>query len=165
MIEILFLLGFTLHNIEEAIWLPDWSKSAGKFHRKVSGRVFRFTIVIITVLGYLIAFQFFLFARYINVSRFIFCGFVLMMVLNVFFPHLAATIALKKYAPGLGTGVLFNAPLGIYILASTIHGTTEILYLLLSAAGITAFTLGLISILFRIGKTLQLNKIEGNENE
>ena len=36
MIELLFLLGFTLHNLEEALWLPQWSKHARKYRKEVS---------------------------------------------------------------------------------------------------------------------------------
>jgi hypothetical protein len=36
MIELLFLLGFSLHNLEEALWLPQWSKHARKYRKEVS---------------------------------------------------------------------------------------------------------------------------------
>ena len=36
MIEILFILGFSLHNIEEALWLPAWSKQAKTFHQEIT---------------------------------------------------------------------------------------------------------------------------------
>jgi len=35
MMKLLFLFGFTLHNIEEALWLPGWSKHAKKFHHRL----------------------------------------------------------------------------------------------------------------------------------
>jgi ABC-type uncharacterized transport system permease subunit len=38
------------------------------------------------------------------------------MLINVFFPHLVATIVLKKYCPGLLTGILFLIPTTVYIL-------------------------------------------------
>ena len=166
MIEILFLLGFTLHNIEEAIWLPEWSKSAGSFHRKVSADEFLFAVIIVTALGYLFAFQYFVFGQTSRISKYLFTGFVLMMVLNTFFPHLIATIAAKKYAPGLITGLLLNVPLGIYFLTKTIHGKTEILYLVLFTIVITAFTLGLISIMFKAAKKLfGWTNLKGNGND
>ena len=31
-LKIIFLLGFTLHNLEEAIWLPEWTKYAKNYH-------------------------------------------------------------------------------------------------------------------------------------
>jgi len=31
----LFLLAVTLHSLEEAVWLPDWSQQAGRWHQPV----------------------------------------------------------------------------------------------------------------------------------
>jgi len=36
MIEVAFLLGFLAHNLEEFLWLPEWSQSAGIFHPPVT---------------------------------------------------------------------------------------------------------------------------------
>ncbi|MBN2625928.1 MAG: hypothetical protein JXA95_04625 [Spirochaetales bacterium] len=33
--EILFLLGFSLHNLEEGLWLPRWSRGAAKYHKSI----------------------------------------------------------------------------------------------------------------------------------
>ena len=62
MIEMLFLLGFSLHNIEEAVWLPEWSSHAKKFHKEISRTEFLFAVIVITALGYLLTFQYYLFA-------------------------------------------------------------------------------------------------------
>jgi hypothetical protein len=154
MIELLFLLGFSLHNIEEALWLPRWSKYAKKYHPEVSENEFRFAVIIVTSLGYLITFQYFLFSSFSNVSKFIFLGFIASMVLNVLFPHLISTLILKKYAPGTLTGIILNAPIGIYILTNQIKTTNDLIQLLISLAIITIIMLVLIKILFKIGRTL-----------
>jgi hypothetical protein len=133
MIELIFLLGFSLHNIEEALWLPQWSKYAKKYHKVVSENEFRFAVIITTAVGYLITFQYFIFSSKFTVSKYIFLGFILMMVINVLFPHLISTILLKKYAPGTITGVLLNAPIGVYLL---LHN------------------LGMINVLFKIGNKI-----------
>lgn len=153
MIELLFLLGFTLHNIEEGIWLPAWSKHAGKYHKEVSGNEFRFAVIVVTALGYLFTFQYFIFPQCIF-SKHLYMAFILMMTINVIFPHLAATLVLKKYAPGLITGLLLNAPIGTYILFNNISGRNEFIQ-------ITGFTviLGIIFILlikflFKIGNSI-----------
>ena len=39
-------------------------------------------------------------------------GYVLAMVLNVFAPHLFATVLMRRYMPGTATAVLLNLPLG-----------------------------------------------------
>ena len=51
----LFALVVTLHNLEEAIWLPDWSKAAGRWHSPVGARKFRFGVIVLTVLAYITA--------------------------------------------------------------------------------------------------------------
>ncbi len=151
MMELLFLLGFSLHNLEEALWLPEWSKHAQKYHKKVSANEFRFAVIIITALGYLVTFQYFLFSATCSTAKYIYLGFVLMMVLNVFFPHLAATLALKRYAPGTLTGLLLNAPIGIYLLIREIKNINDLFYSIIASVVITLITLVLINFLFQIG--------------
>jgi len=111
----LFPVAFALHNIEEAIWMPSFSKTAGRFARPVNSFEFIFAVIILTILSAIITELFFL-----NGKESFFCNlyfaFNLAMLLNVFFPHISATIALKKYCPGLLTGLTFLAPVTIYVL-------------------------------------------------
>jgi hypothetical protein len=154
MIELLFLLGFSLHNIEEALWLPQWSKHARKYHKEVSKNEFAFAVIIVTAIGYLLTFQYFIFASSYALSKYIYLGFVLMMVANVIFPHLIATIILKKYAPGTITGILLNAPIGIYILIRGINHINELIFVIISGVILAIIILLLINYLFKIGKNL-----------
>ena len=48
-IKLLFLFGFTIHNIEEAIWLPKWSRYAKKFHEPVGSNKFIFAVMVVTI--------------------------------------------------------------------------------------------------------------------
>ena len=41
-------LACALHNIEEALFLPAWAKSAGTFHKPVGVVEFVFAIVVLT---------------------------------------------------------------------------------------------------------------------
>ena len=154
MIELLFLLGFSLHNIEEALWLPGWSKHARKYHKEVSPNEFRFAVIIVTAIGYLLAFQYFVFGSAYTAAKYIYLGFILIMIVNVFFPHLIATIVLKKYAPGLITGLLLNAPLGIYILIKKINDLNELIYVIIALVILAVVFLLLINQLFKLGKYL-----------
>ncbi len=154
MIELLFLLGFTLHNIEEALWLPKWSKHARKYHKEVSQNEFTFAVIIVTAIGYLITFQYFIFASSYPLSKYIYLGFILMMIANIIFPHLIATLVLNKYAPGTITGILLNAPIGIYILTRGIYGTDELVFVIISGVILAIIILLLINWLFKIGKYL-----------
>jgi hypothetical protein len=154
MIELLFLLGFSLHNLEEALWLPQWSRHARKYHKEVTRNEFAFAVIIVTVIGYLLTFQYFIFAPSSSLSRYVYLGFILMMVANVIFPHLIATLLLKKYAPGTITGILLNAPIGIYILTRGINGTDELIFVIVAGVILAIIFLALIIQLFRIGKYL-----------
>ena len=154
MIELLFLLGFSLHNIEEALWLPEWSKHARKYHKEVSKNEFTFAVIIVTAIGYLLTFQYFIFASSYSLSKYIYLGFILMMVANVIFPHLIATLVLKKYAPGTITGMLLNAPIGIYILVRGINGTEELAFVIIAGVILAIIFLLLINQLFKAGKYL-----------
>jgi hypothetical protein len=154
MIELLFLLGFSLHNLEEALWLPQWSKHARKYHKEVSKNEFTFAVIIVTVIGYLLTLQYFIFALSSPFSKYAYLGFILMMVANVIFPHLIATLVLKRYAPGTITGILLNAPIGIYLLARGINGTDELVFVIISGVIMAAIILLLIKQLFNAGKYL-----------
>lgn len=154
MIELLFLLGFSLHNLEEALWLPEWSKHARKYHKEVSKNEFTFAVIIVTAIGYLLTFQYFIFASSYALSKYVYLGFILMMVANVIFPHLIATLVLKKYAPGTITGILLNAPIGIYILIRGINHIDELIFVIISGVILAIITLSLINQLFKAGKYL-----------
>lgn len=151
MFELLFLFGFTLHNVEEAIWLPEWSKYAGRYHREVTFNEFVFAVIMVTVVGYLLTFQYFVFGGSSLFSKYLYLGFVAMMVVNVFMPHLVATVVLKRYSPGTLTALLLNLPFGFYILYKNV-AEGEFLYFLVCFGVVTLFVLSMIRVCFRVEK-------------
>lgn len=105
----LFAFAVTLHNAEEALLLPKWSMRAGRWHAPIGAFEFRFAVLILTFLAYG--------AAYLSatqgprtVAAYALAGYALAMLLNVFMPHLLATIALRQYAPGTATAKLLNLP-------------------------------------------------------
>lgn len=154
MFELLFLLSFTLHNIEEALWLPKWSQYAKKFHPPVSKNEFHFAVLVITVLGYVLTFLILLTGSANNIVKYLYLGFLLMMAFNAVFPHLIATIVLRRYAPGTLTGLLLNLPIGLYILFVKYGDTLEVYKLITGFAVITVVTLVSLKALFWLGKKL-----------
>jgi len=46
----LFAAAVTLHNLEEVVWLPRWSHTAGKWHYPVGSFEFRFAVISLTML-------------------------------------------------------------------------------------------------------------------
>jgi len=152
--QLLFLIGFTLHNLEESVWLPDWSKHAKKFHKPVERNQFIFAVIIITMIGCLVTFVNILFDQPGNIPNYIYLGFIGMMGLNSIFPHLVATLILKKYAPGLLTGILLNLPISLIIITVYLQKGINIYYLILSIAIVTGLVLFSLKYLFKLGDKL-----------
>ncbi|QCR33455.1 HXXEE domain-containing protein [Lysinibacillus sp. SGAir0095] len=112
---VFFCFAITLHNIEEAVWLPEWSQHSSKFQKPVTSSEFHFAVIFITILAYLAAFSY-LFMPESELAKWFFIGFLGSMIINAIFPHLMATILMKKYAPGLLTGLLLNIPINSLVI-------------------------------------------------
>jgi hypothetical protein len=149
MLELLFLLGFTLHNLEEALWLPAWSKHAKRFHREVQRNEFHFAALAVTIAGYLLTFL-----HLTNRNMYIhlvFYGFVLVMCANAIFPHLLATIIFRRYAPGLLTGLFLNLPIGLTLVQQGLSAGLPERDLILAAVILGIVLALLINPLFKLG--------------
>lgn len=105
----MFLLAVTLHNLEEAVWLPDWSQQAGRWHRPVEKIPFRFAVLVLTLLAYLCAYLGLMGGKQ-SVGIYLLGGYAFVMLVNVFFPPLLAAVWLQQYVPGLGTALALNLP-------------------------------------------------------
>ncbi|NNF99412.1 MAG: HXXEE domain-containing protein [Desulfobacteraceae bacterium] len=111
----LFCIAITLHNLEEAIWLPGWSNVSKRFHRPVDKVEFRFAVAVLTLMAYVIAF-FSMTGGKGGIGAYLICGYALAMLLNVVFPHIPATLILRRYAPGTATAMLLNLPVSLMLL-------------------------------------------------
>lgn len=111
----LFALGVLAHNAEESWLLPQWSASAGGWHPSVSSAEFQFAAAVLSLAVILCAW-----AASTGGARslgaYLLTGYALAMVLNVVFPHVLASLALRNYAPGTATALVFNLPLGGWLL-------------------------------------------------
>lgn len=154
MIELIFLLGFTLHNLEEALWLPKWSRHAKKYHREVGEKEFRFALIVVTAVGYLITLQQLILGPENVVSQDVFLGFVLVMACNAIFPHLMASIVLRKYAPGTLTGLLLNLPIGLYILVKNVESGSDLLAVAMVGVVLAVVFVFSMNPLFKAGREL-----------
>ena len=107
--------AFTLHNIEELFGMEKWSKTVPNYiHPPVTTDQFLIAITLFSILGFTVVF-----APPIRQSNYyyhVIAGFSGMLLLNVFLPHLIATIIFKGYAPGVITGLVINLPLTATIL-------------------------------------------------
>ncbi|MDN3678818.1 HXXEE domain-containing protein [Vibrio tapetis subsp. quintayensis] len=115
---LLFVAAITLHNIEEALFLPSWANPVGL---DISSSEFTFAVVVLTVLAYVSA------CLAIRDGRrgrwaYFYTGYALAMFLNVFFPHLLTSILVQEYAPGTGTALLLVLPTSSLVLYTSITG-------------------------------------------
>lgn len=153
-IYLLFLFAITLHNIEEALWIPRWSRYTEKFGKQVSGDEFHFAVLVITILAYLATGLFIFFSENL-ILKYFFFGFMGAMMFNIIFPHLILTIILKKYSPGLITGVLLIMPFNSLIIISSLNNSIiNLNEVIISTIVVGIFLLILIPILEKIGGKL-----------
>ncbi|MCW8824534.1 MAG: HXXEE domain-containing protein, partial [Ignavibacteriaceae bacterium] len=108
----------------------------------------------VTIIGYLVTVAEIIDNTHGSIYSYIYLGFVGMMGLNTILPHLAATILLKKYAPGLITALLLNLPLSIIIIARYIVAGINVYFLIIAILTFTVITLSLLKTLFKLGDKL-----------
>ena len=151
----LFAVSITIHNLEEAIWLPGWEPNICRLKIKTGPLEFRFAVSVLTLLAYLAATLAMIGGRG-SVGAYLISGYALAMLINVFVPHLLATIITKRYAPGTATAIVLNLPVTILLLRQgfregVIDTSTFLTAGPLSALGI----LLLLPILFFIGRRIR----------
>ena len=111
----LFTAGTLAHNAEEAWLLPAWSAQAGKWYAPVAAPVFRFAVGVLSG-GFVLIAGIASVAPAGSIGAYLMAGYVLAMLLNVFIPHVLASVAMRRYMPGTATAVLLNLPLGLFYL-------------------------------------------------
>lgn len=107
-----FFLAIMIHNLEEYFWLPKWSKTAGKWSSPLDTQGFRKTLWVISISLFVMTL---LAITGSLIGAYLMAGYAVAMVLNVFKPHLLATIDMKAYSPGLASALLLNLPIGGYL--------------------------------------------------
>jgi hypothetical protein len=150
----LFAAALTLHNAEEALFLPGWSRKAGRWHFPVGAFEFRFAVAVLTLLAYGLAFL--SAARGPGtIAAHVLAGYALAMLLNIVVPHTVATVALGRYAPGTATAWVFNLPVCTALLFVGIRdGYIDSARLVWFGPACVAILLAGIPLLFFIGRKL-----------
>lgn len=118
---VLFGVGVTLHNVEEAVYLPGWFRAHVKLPFEPDQRIYWVltslvsVVVWVPIVGVCVAPE---------STRFqiVLSGFALLMVVNVVVPHLALSVIKHSYSPGTGTAILFNLPLGVLLIREQLSG-------------------------------------------
>lgn len=151
---VFFCLAITLHNLEEALWLPQWSQLDLPFQQPVTADEFHFAVLMITALAYLVSFLYLKFPKS-NGIKWGFIGFLGSMIFNAVFPHLFITLLTNTYAPGLATALLLNVPINTVILYK-LHesGLITVKEIMMSTVVIGMILLAMIPLLFKLGGSL-----------
>ncbi len=149
---LLFPLILTLHNIEESLWFVRWANSFKKNSRAMNKDGSIFATILTTSLAYLITLCF-VFLPEVSVFKYLYFGFIGVMMFNVIFPHLALTIQFKKYCPGLITGMLLLMPIGSLIIIYSINKEIiSYLGLVIATVIVGLISLIILPVLFRMGE-------------
>ncbi len=148
----LFALAVTLHNLEEALFLPTWSRSAGRWHHPVGAREFRFAVAVLTVFAYVTVYLAAVGGKE-SIGAYLLAGYALAMLLNVLFPHVLATLVMRRYAPGTVTALLLNLPATVLLLHQELQeGYVHAHRLAWVGPLVVAGILAAIPVLFAIGR-------------
>lgn len=152
--RILFPLVITIHNLEEAIWLPGFTQTVKSISYPVDKHEFHFAIFVLTAAAYIIAFLSRLGGKE-SIATYLLTGYAAGMLINVFIPHIAVTLLLGKYMPGLITALLLNLP-ATFILIYTAIKQNHVKLKQFIAAGVFTSVILLISLpfLFFAGKLI-----------
>src|SRR5690606_1529477 len=111
----LFVGAVALHNLGEAVWLSAWSRTVARWHTPISEFAFRFAVAVLTLLAAGAAWLA-LAQGPESLGAYIVSGYALAMLINVILPHVAATVALRSYAPGTATALILIAPVTILLI-------------------------------------------------
>ena len=151
----LFAAAITLHNLEEAIWLPDWSRNAGRWHHAVGRDEFRFAVLVLTLLAVLsvvLAIR----QGKASLGAYLVSGYALAMLLNVLVPHVVASLVMRRYMPGTATAVLLNLPVTLCVLIQGFReGYIDSHRFAIVGPAVVVSIIGLIPLLFWAGRRLQ----------
>ena len=129
--------------------------TAGKWHAGVGAFEFRFAVAVLTAFAWIVTWLSLLGGPG-SLGAYLLGAYAAAMAINVVLPHLAASIALHRYAPGLATALLLNAPVCTWILYAGVRSQTMEPGRLAVATVITVpFLLGMIPLLFRLGRAIR----------
>lgn len=148
----LFAAAIAVHNAEEAIWLPGWSRTAGRWHHTVGSSEFRFALAVLTMLAAVAAVLASLQGKQ-SLGAYFLCGYALAMLLNVAVPLVLATLVTRHYAPGTATAVLINLPVTAMLLRTALAESYIDSSTFAWAGPLVAITIvALVPVLFRVGR-------------
>lgn len=145
----LFTLAFTVHNIEEGLFLPAYAADESRIAGRITPFALRFALVVLTAGMFMIAaFA----AAGVHSAIELLAAVAAVMVVNALVPHLTLTVAFRRYAPGTGTAVFLVVPLSLLVITDGFATNMLTMRSLLVATATVAVTLlAVIPLLFWAG--------------
>ncbi len=114
-LSLLFAIAVTLHDIEEALWLPGWIRAHVRTRFDPNPKAYCIATSLITVVVWIAT----LAAGFwpdVQSYQFVLSGFAFAMGFNAIAPHLWMSLIRRSYMPGVITGVLLNLPLALFLI-------------------------------------------------
>jgi hypothetical protein len=117
----LFPIAVTLHNSEEALYMPKWVAAHAE-HLVVHPGVTRiwFGLLLFTLAAFAVTYMSAKKGKQ-SVWAYLLFGYAVAMLANVFIPHVPATLIFGEYTPGIVTAVLINLPVMSILLFQAVH--------------------------------------------
>jgi hypothetical protein len=116
-----FPVAVTIHNTEEAVWLPSWSArhtTAIPWHMPATE--FRIAVALLTASAFLVTWQSSRRGKN-SIWTYFFVSYVVAMLLNVFVPHIPAALWFHSYVPGLVSAGFVVLPVTALLVVLTLR--------------------------------------------
>jgi uncharacterized protein with HXXEE motif len=117
----LFPIAVTLHNAEEAVSMPQWisaHRSQVPLHPG-SGKIW-LGLFLLTVAAFVVTYMCARNAKQ-SIWAYLLFGYVAAMLVNVFVPHIPATLVYGEYTPGVLTAIFVNLPVMSIVLFKAVR--------------------------------------------
>ncbi len=143
-----------LHNLEEGALIGLWQPRAGRWRHPVSPGAFRFAVAVVTVEGLALV-ETSRRAPAKSRRRGLASGLAVLLLGNVAAPHLAATLARRRYSPGVVTAVAVNLPVSVGVVRhGARNGWFDRAAVKASSALVVGGVVAQLPVLFAVGKRL-----------
>lgn len=137
MLEVIFLIVFTIYNIEKFLLIPKWIKKMDQEQSTVEKIHYIRPLILLMILCYLVTFLFLNFNNYYGIVNYAYFGFLLMICFTVFVYNFLPTVFGESYVPGTITGSILNIPIALYIVFGKYGNEISFLKLFISFSVIT----------------------------
>jgi hypothetical protein len=144
----LFPIVVTVHNLEEAIWLPGFiAKFGHELPWAVRPGEFRLAILVLTVAAWVVTYLSWRTGKQ-TLWAYLEFGYVIAMLVNVFVPHIPSVFIFRRYVPGFGTAVILNLPVLMFLSKRAVreghvHGRKALMFGIGVPVGLAALIVGL----------------------